>query len=73
MFNYNQISLSRYWLSNLQDFYSWCERERQECKPTGACGQSMSTVEGMDGFQNKYPTFEDAYNEYMRQFEGCDE
>ena len=70
MFTYKEVPMSNLWLGNMEDFLYWCNIEREKCIPTGICAQSISTTNGSIGFNNKYPTFEDAYEEYLKQFEG---
>ncbi|MGV9141762.1 MAG: hypothetical protein ACOC1X_02380 [Promethearchaeota archaeon] len=68
MFSYKEVPISQYWLGNLTDFYSWCEMERKRLRPTNPHAQSLAVGEGLVAFCNEYPTFEDAYKEYLKQF-----
>lgn len=57
------------WFHNMLDFLSWCDKEIENCKPKGICGQSMYTMSGQAGFDRKYPTLEDAYKAYYKHIE----
>ncbi|MBG9774241.1 hypothetical protein [Brevibacillus laterosporus] len=54
------------WYENIYDFMSWLDTERKRCIPTGPCGQDVATTSGLRGLMGKYPTFKDAYSEYIK-------
>lgn len=58
-----------FWVGNIQEFLAWLGSEQRKCVPKGICGQDLMTTSGMRGLIGKYPTFEDAYNAYMKELE----
>ena len=70
MFEPKEIPMSNTWFGNMRDFYSWCEQEKRRIRNehSKTHGQTMGYDENL--FCNKYPTVEDAYKEYKKQFEG---
>lgn len=58
------------WYDNMMHFLYWCQEEKKKYVPKGICGQSMHITSGQAGFEAKYPTFEDAYSDYLKSLIG---
>lgn len=70
MFEPKEIPMSNTWFGNMVDFLHWCDDKKRRLIKLHSQphGQTMGYDEKM--FCNKYPTVEDAYKEYKKQFEG---
>jgi hypothetical protein len=57
------------WFNNLLDFLSWCDCEIKKCRPKGIAPQSIDITSGEFGFRQKYPSFDKAYEAYLKDLE----
>ncbi|MFP4018753.1 MAG: hypothetical protein ACLFUH_05850 [Bacteroidales bacterium] len=67
MFEVKEIPVGNDWISNLYDFYNWCQMQKREMGRLTPGSNEMDT--GCTEFLNKYPTFEDAYETYKEDIE----
>lgn len=65
--NSKDVYIASNWYHSLEQFNSWLERERRDCVPTGPCAQNADTVNGITKLTNKYPTFKDAYLQFLKE------